>query len=75
MQLVLSWHLRAETMCEFTRAEWSAGLARLQCDSLDKLRAKLPALRLELSDDVTFREVYEYAYSFSREVRFRPLTP
>jgi len=65
--LVLSWHMNAATMCEFSRDEFINGLASLGCDSIDKLKAQLPSLREELKDDSKFREIYNYAFSFSRE--------
>lgn len=35
-------------MCEYSQKEFEEGLASLGCDSIDKLRAKLPQLRAEL---------------------------
>lgn len=65
--VVLSWHLGAEVMCEYSRAEFEGGLAKLGVDSLEKLRALLPQLRAELGDPSKFRGIYQYAYLFSRE--------
>jgi DCN1-like protein 1/2 len=42
-------------------------MVRLGCDSLDKLKAKLPTLRSELQDSTKFREIYGYGYLFGRE--------
>ncbi|KAL6767454.1 hypothetical protein ACKKBF_B35300 [Auxenochlorella protothecoides x Auxenochlorella symbiontica] len=67
VMLVLSYHLQAATMCEFSREEFEGGLARLACDSLSKLRAALPGLRAQLDDASRFPEIYKYAYLFSRE--------
>lgn len=41
-------------------------MASLGCDSMDKLRARLPALRAELGDQQKFRHIYNFAYLFSR---------
>ena len=65
--LVLAWHFQARRMCEFSRAEWTAGMASLGCDSVAKLGAKLPALRASLSVDTTFRAVYAFAFAFALE--------
>jgi DCN1-like protein 1/2 len=65
--LVLSWHLNAAAMGEYSREEFEGGLAKLGADSLEKLRAKLPALRAELDDPRAYREIYNFAYAFSRE--------
>lgn len=45
---VCSWHFGAETMCEYSQKEFEEGMASLNCDSLEKLKAKLPSLRAEL---------------------------
>lgn len=67
VMLVLSWHLKAQTMGEYTRSEFEGGMERLGVDSLDKLKAKLPRFRSELNDPSSFKEIYNYAYLFSRE--------
>lgn len=43
-----------------------AGLAKLGCDSLEKLKAKLPALRAEMQDPDKYRQIYNFAYLFCR---------
>mmetsp|Transcript_8765 Transcript_8765/g.28932 ORF Transcript_8765/g.28932 Transcript_8765/m.28932 type:complete len:170 (-) Transcript_8765:24-533(-) len=67
VMLVIAWHLRAATMCEFTEEEFTGGLTRLGCDSAEKLRELLPGLRSELLEEAKFREVYNYAFDFSKE--------
>jgi hypothetical protein len=71
-QLVISFHMGAEYMCEFKKAEFINGMVKMGCDSLDKLRKRLPELRAELAQEERFREVYNYAYMFSREVGVLP---
>lgn len=65
--LVLSWHMRAATMCEFTRDEFVGGLLSLGVDSIEKLKLLLPRLRAELRDEGKFRDIYEYAFSWAKE--------
>ncbi|CAD7704543.1 unnamed protein product [Ostreobium quekettii] len=65
--LVLSWHMKAEVMSEFSKDEFIGGLTQLGCDSIEKLRKRLPDLRAELNDAETFPKIYEYAYMFARE--------
>jgi hypothetical protein len=60
--------MNANIMCEYSREEWLNGLTRMGTDSLDKLRAKLPELRGELRDPARFQEVYNFAFSWAREV-------
>lgn len=67
VMLVLSWHLNAAHMYEYSREEFEKGLTKLGCDSLEKLKAKLPSLRAELNDADKYRQIYNYAYLFSRE--------
>lgn len=74
-QLVLSWHLNAATMCEYSRDEFIQGLSKMGCDSLDKLKRKLPELRAELRSADKFKDIYNYAYMFSREVRLPFFSP
>jgi DCN1-like protein 1/2 len=59
----------ANIMCEYSRDEWVNGMSRMACDSIDKLRAKLPELRGELRDPARFQEVYSFAFGWAREVR------
>ena len=61
--LVLSWHFKAATMCEFSKEEFVSGMQRLGCDSLERLKVKLPELRRELRDENKFRQIYDYAYA------------
>ena len=67
VMLVISWHFSAATMCEFTKEEFLEGMEELNCNSVDKVKRKLPLLRNELKNDQTFQEVYNYAYGFACE--------
>ncbi|CAD6242441.1 unnamed protein product [Miscanthus lutarioriparius] len=67
VMLVISWHMKASTMCEFTRQEFIGGLQSIGVDSIEKLREKLPSLRAELKDDQKFREIYNFAFAWARE--------
>ncbi|KAJ1696133.1 hypothetical protein LUZ63_004645 [Rhynchospora breviuscula] len=73
VMLVLSWHMKAATMCEFSRQEFIGGLQSLGVDSIPKLREKLPSLRNELRDEHKFREIYNFAFSWAREKGQKPL--
>ncbi|WVZ81839.1 hypothetical protein U9M48_029171 [Paspalum notatum var. saurae] len=67
VMLVISWHMKAATMCEFTRQEFIGGLQSIGVDSIEKFRGKLPSLRAELKDDNKFREIYNFAFTWARE--------
>lgn len=61
--------MNANIMCEYSHDEWVTGLSRIGVDSIDKLRVKLPELRAELRDPGRFQEVYNFSFSWAREVR------
>ena len=67
VMLVLSYHLDAQSMGEYTQTEFESGLESLGVDSFEKLKAKLPQLRAELDIPDSFREIYNFAYKFSCE--------
>ncbi|KAG0580802.1 hypothetical protein M758_4G205000 [Ceratodon purpureus] len=67
VMLVISWHMKAATMCEFSKQEFIGGLQSLGLDSLDKLKYILPSLRAELKDEHKFREIYNFAFSWAKE--------
>jgi DCN1-like protein 1/2 len=67
VMLVIAFHLECHRMCEFTREEWISGWSKLNCDTLEAMRNKIPKLRDQLYDETLFKQVYEYAYVFSRE--------
>ncbi|KAG7675062.1 hypothetical protein Ndes2526B_g07910 [Nannochloris sp. 'desiccata'] len=67
VMLVVSYHLDAQSMGEFSQREFESGMESLGIDSLEKLKAKLPQLRAELLDPNSFREIYNFAYKFSCE--------
>lgn len=72
--LVFSKHLKAETMGIYSKAEFVNGMQVLGCDSIDQLRAKLPALRSELSNVKSLKETYLFVFSFSKEPGVRSLS-
>ncbi|CAO2814542.1 unnamed protein product [Amaranthus hypochondriacus] len=67
VMLVISWHMKAATMCEYSKQEFVGGLQALGIDSLEKLRERLPYMRLELKDEQKFREIYIFAFSWAKE--------
>ncbi|KAI8821424.1 Cullin binding-domain-containing protein [Fimicolochytrium jonesii] len=51
----------------FTRSEWVDGFSRLEVDSLEKLRAKLPAFRNIFDSPSDSKELYMFAFVFAKE--------
>ncbi|KIY93801.1 DCN1-like protein 2 [Monoraphidium neglectum] len=66
VMLVLSWRLNAATMCEYSREEFVGGLQQLGCDSLEKLKRRLPDIRADLRDPAKWREIYNYAFNWAK---------
>ncbi|XP_061574810.1 DCN1-like protein 5 [Cololabis saira] len=73
IMLVLAWHLEAATMGYFTKDEWLRGMTILQCDCTERLQSKLDYLRNELNDSALFKNIYRYAFDFSRDKNQRSL--
>lgn len=67
VMLVVSWHMKAATMCEFSKQEFVGGLQALGIDSLEKFRERLPFMRSELKDEQKFREIYIFAFGWAKE--------
>ena len=44
--LLVAWYFHAEAMGEFTKTEFTLGMARLKCVSMDQLVARLPSLQV-----------------------------
>jgi len=67
VMLVLSWHMKAATMCEFSKQEFIGSLQALGIDSLEKFRDRMQFMRSELKDDQKFREIYIFAFGWAKE--------
>lgn len=67
VMLILSWRMGAETMGEWSWDDFSCGMEKLGVDSLQKLKTRIPNLRRELEYPGAYREIYNFAYLFSRE--------
>ncbi|KAK8602669.1 hypothetical protein V6N13_084876 [Hibiscus sabdariffa] len=53
LHLVLSWHMKASTMCEYSKQEFFTGLQALGIDSLEKFRERISVMRSELKEGRT----------------------
>ncbi|KAL6542988.1 hypothetical protein OROHE_010508 [Orobanche hederae] len=51
VMLVVSWHMKAATMCEFTKQEFIGGLQSLGIDSREKFRERISFMRSEVKDE------------------------
>ncbi|KAK9266600.1 hypothetical protein L1049_027338 [Liquidambar formosana] len=67
VMLVVSWHMKAATMCEFSKQEFIGGLQALGIDSLEKFRERIQFMRSELKDEQKFREIYNFAFGWAKE--------
>ncbi|KAL0636912.1 Scaffold-type E3 ligase [Maublancomyces gigas] len=65
--LVIAELLQAPTMGEFAREGFVDGWKTSGCDTLDKMRARVPDLRFAFShDEALFKKVYLFTYNFAR---------
>ena len=67
VMFVICWYMGAETMGEFSEEEFEGGLERMGVDSITSFKQKIPSLRKEMEDDFKFKQIYDYAFSFSCE--------
>ncbi|KAL4435659.1 hypothetical protein ABPG74_018210 [Tetrahymena malaccensis] len=65
--LVISYHLNAKKSGEYAKEEFCGGLQRLNATSIADLKKKIPQLKAELSTDEGFKNVYKFAFNFSKE--------
>lgn len=65
--LIIAWKFRAQQQCEFTKDEFVNGLVGLGVDSVDKLKAKLPQLEVELRDAGKFKDFYQFTFNYAKE--------
>lgn len=72
--LVISKYFNAEVMGIYKREEFIQGMGQLNCDTIEKLRQKIPILRRELADSAKFKGIYNFVYGFSREAGVRNLS-
>lgn len=64
--LIIAWKFKAATQCEFTREEFMNGMMELGCDSVEKLKAKLPLLENELKDNYKFKDFYQFTFNYAK---------
>lgn len=63
--LVLAYHCGAQTMGEFTEAEFQRGLGALGCNTMLQLKAKIPALRQELLPGRSLQKIYAFTFEYT----------
>jgi len=66
--LVVAWKFDAKTQCVFTKEEFLKGMESLNCDDIQKLRLKLPTLVKELENPEHFKDLYQFTFSFAKNV-------
>lgn len=65
--LVIAWKFGAKTIGEFTKQEFVDGMTKLRCDSVEKLRDKVPSLRQELQDENSFKDFYAFTFEYGKQ--------
>ncbi|KAL0281293.1 UNVERIFIED_CONTAM: hypothetical protein PYX00_002324 [Menopon gallinae] len=64
--LILAWKFRAATQCEFTKDEFIGGMTELGCDSIEKLKSRLPMLESEIRDQPRFKDLYHFTFNYAK---------
>ena len=49
------------------KAEFCEGMVLLGCDTIDKLRAKLPELEHEILDRDKFKQLYQFTFNYAKD--------
>jgi len=70
VMLMISWQMKCEQMCVFTRQEWTRGMTDMGCDSIEGLKAVFPQLKAMLEDADAFRDYYGFCFKFAMEPGF-----
>ncbi|XP_013775360.2 DCN1-like protein 1 [Limulus polyphemus] len=64
--LIMAWKFKAATQCEFTKEEFTSGMTELGCDSIEKLKSRLPTLETELKDHLKFKDFYNFTFNYAK---------
>jgi len=64
--LIIAWKFKAQQQCEFSKEEFLGGMTEMGCDSVDKLKAKLPNLEKEILDQNKFKEFYQFTFNYAK---------
>ena len=70
VMLMIAWQMGCETMCVFTRQEWTQGMTEMGCESIDALKSVFPQLHSMLEDADAFRDYYIFCFKFAKEPGF-----
>nr|ADD24554.1 DCN1-like protein 1 [Lepeophtheirus salmonis] len=71
--LLLAWKFKAAQQCEFSKEEFTNGMQNLGCDSIDKLKFKLPSLEKEIVDPHIFKDFYQFTFNYAKNSRQKGL--
>jgi len=66
LSLAVAWQLRAKTIGEFSKEEFTNGFKRLNCSSLTDIKERVSSLRAELQDDRVYKEFYLYVFEYAK---------
>ncbi|KAG1708900.1 hypothetical protein DVH05_022532 [Phytophthora capsici] len=67
VMLALSCMMEAATMGIYTRSEFRCGMHKLQCNSIESLRAKIPVVQKQMQDRDQFSSIYSFTFGFSKD--------
>ncbi|KAI8353553.1 Cullin binding-domain-containing protein [Mortierella sp. GBAus27b] len=58
---------RPPTKAIFTKDEWAKGMKKLEIDSTERLKEKMPGLVAKLKDAQHFKDVYRFIFMFAKD--------
>lgn len=64
--LIIAWKFKAAAQCEFSKDEFITGMTELACDSVEKLRSRLPTLDNEIKDNLKFKDFYHFTFNYAK---------
>lgn len=63
--LIISYHMGVETQGVVTREEFKRGLTKMGARSVAELKARLPAIRADMTKDANFAPFYTWCYVYN----------
>jgi len=67
VMLVFFWKIKSKKQYTISKEEWSNGLKSLNCKGIKDIKNKLSDLRKELSNNNSFKSIYEFAFGYNKK--------
>eukprot|EP01087_Luapelamoeba_hula_P007652 TRINITY_DN1869_c0_g1_i1.p1 TRINITY_DN1869_c0_g1~~TRINITY_DN1869_c0_g1_i1.p1 ORF type:complete len:266 (+),score=60.10 TRINITY_DN1869_c0_g1_i1:154-951(+) len=67
IMVVIAYHCGCKEMGYISSEEFTNGFTKLQCDTIDKIKAQVPKFKEELHQPAKFQPIYRFAFQFAKE--------